>query len=227
MKIQDISKSLDKCLKYYREMILTSNYIRHNEILSWGQYQSGISKGSYLSNYCNLVSERQYSFLMEDNSFFQFFYEWEEGTLKNAKVAFYPNPEVVSFTEAEAHFISENDDDYYIEGTEYILAEMDSKELTVTNTSHLRIDYDQEVTTHPKSHLQFGGINNIRLASETVITPFIFFDFISSSYYLTEYSKVKHMENYSRDLKKEQELVLGVLEDLHLDSTPILITTRS
>lgn len=58
-----------------------------------------------------------------------------------------------------------------------LLAKFDYK-YQHTNTSHFRIDYDADVTSHNKCEIQIGAINNIRLPLDKIISPVVFFDFI-------------------------------------------------
>jgi hypothetical protein len=43
-----------------------------------------------------------------------------------------------------------------------------------TNTSHIRFDYDRNVTTHAPAHLQFGGVQNFRLPANFCPLPLAF-----------------------------------------------------
>lgn len=52
-----------------------------------------------------------------------------------------------------------------------------------TNTSHFRIDYDSKVTSHHKTEIQVGSVNDIRLPINKIISPFMFFDFIAKNLY--------------------------------------------
>ena len=80
-----------------------------------------------------------------------------------------------------------------------------------TNTSHLRIDYDEKVESHNKCEIQVGAINQIRLPINKIISPFVFFDFIvknilrNKNYYkeLRGKNAYQKMFEYHRSLKND------------------------
>lgn len=59
-----------------------------------------------------------------------------------------------------------------------ILLNSFEKKYELTNSSHIRIDYDDKVTSHHKAEIQYSSINNIRLPLNKIISPFLFMDFI-------------------------------------------------
>jgi len=48
----------------------------------------------------------------------------------------------------------------------------------ITNSSHIRIDFNHQVESHHKCEIQIGAINDIRFPIDRIISPFVFFDFI-------------------------------------------------
>jgi hypothetical protein len=70
-----------------------------------------------------------------------------------------------------------------------LLAKLEYK-YKVTNTSHLRIDYDLKVKSHHKCEIQIGAINNIRLPMSKLISPFLFFEFIFKNIFKKEYATI-------------------------------------
>lgn len=82
-----------------------------------------------------------------------------------------------------------NDDEVLMLGT------FESK-YKFTNSSHIRIDFDSNVTTHNKCEIQMGGINIIRLPLNKIIMPFTFCDFIFKNVYKTEYKSISRKKDY-------------------------------
>jgi len=66
-----------------------------------------------------------------------------------------------------------------------------------TNSSHLRIDYDDNVVSHHKCEIQIGAINNIRLPMNKIILPLTFCDFIFKNIFPIDYQIIKEKKNYS------------------------------
>ncbi|CAJ1865497.1 DUF2290 domain-containing protein [Aeromonas jandaei] len=182
MDIQHVCNSLAVLSDVFSSFILTSNYCRNGDSLSWGQYKKGISNNIlYSKEYENLLNDRQYSILMIDKSFFQFYYDFEGRTLKKMKLCYYPYP--ISVQED-----SEQLEHYYVEsGTERLelyyssLMTLSDAGIMATNNSHIRADYDHKVTSHSKSHVQYSGINNFRMPFSKIVDPLMFFKFIYSN----------------------------------------------
>lgn len=57
----------------------------------------------------------------------------------------------------------------------------------ITNSSHIRIDYSRDVTSHHVCEIQIGAINNIRFPLDKIVSPFLFFDFIIKNIYRKSY----------------------------------------
>lgn len=92
-----------------------------------------------------------------------------------------------------------------------LLAKFDHK-YEHTNTSHLRIDYDKDVTTHNKCEIQIGAINDIRFPIDKIISPIMFFDFIiknilrKNKYYLD----IKDKDSYVKLLDFHRSLIIDI-----------------
>lgn len=179
MDINYISQCLDQINNIYSDMLLTSNYCRKEQDISWNNYSPGIfSKILYAKEYEQLLDERQYSFLLKDKSFFQFYYEFSNEVLTKAKLCFYPYP--ISNREdmdaLEEYFCESGTD--ILETYYYGLKELQEMGVVSTNNSHFRFDYDHNVESHCKSHAQYGGINSLRIPFNHIINPILFFEFI-------------------------------------------------
>ncbi|MFQ2507213.1 DUF2290 domain-containing protein [Aeromonas caviae] len=180
--IDHVCRSLGMLSQIFAGHILTSNYCRNGNMLTWNKYKKGISNNIlYTKEYEDLLNERQYSLLMRDKSFFQFYYDFENGKLKKMKLCYYPYPIYVQED-------SERLEEYFMEsGTERFeiyynsLTKLFDAGIKATNNSHIRIDYDFDVKSHSQSHVQYSGINDFRIPFSKVIDPMLFFDFIYSN----------------------------------------------
>jgi hypothetical protein len=130
-----------------------------------------------------LVDNHQYSIILKDGSFFQFYYFFKNKVLTSAKLAFYPVPvgcksnidELLNVAETAL----EREDDFLFQHL-YNWNDL----LTVSghypiNTSHIRFDYDPRANTHEPSHLQFGGVNKLRLPADFYPLPYAFVQLVS------------------------------------------------
>lgn len=68
-----------------------------------------------------------------------------------------------------------------------------------TNTSHLRIDFDCNVTSHHQCEIQVGALNQIRLPIEKMISPLLFFDFVIKNMQRDKHSEITRGNNFSKD----------------------------
>ena len=105
---------------------------------------------------------------------------------------------------------------FNLEFDEYqILLDAFERKYELTNSSHIRIDYDDNVKSHHKTEIQYSSINNIRLPLNKIISPFLFMDFIVryefpefynshkvSTQYRTSYSIA---QKHSGNIKKFEE----------------------
>lgn len=130
--------------------------------------------------YQYLIDHQQYSILLSDGSFFQFFYAFNGGQLSKARLAYYPRPIATSDSLGELENAAEDaidrfDEDLYEHLFNWVeLLDLQGK--SPSNTSHIRFDYDANVTSHCKSHIQFGGIQELRIPSECFPLPLIFIE---------------------------------------------------
>jgi len=83
---------------------------------------------------------------------------------------------------------------------DYTLRQFENK-YKLSNSSHIRIDYDSKADSHHKCEMQIGAVNYIRFPLEMLISPFIFFDFIIKNLsiefsYFEKYSEIKTKSNF-------------------------------
>jgi len=170
---------LDSVSSLYQDIILTSNYCRVNEMITWNKYTPGISnKILYAKEYERLLNDRQYSFLFKDKSFVQFYYGFDEEGVNKCKLCYYPYPigNSESPEELEEYFSESGTD--ILETYYYGVVELKNIGVISTNNSHFRFDYDKSVVAHSKSHAQYGGINDLRIPFTHIIDPLLFMEFI-------------------------------------------------
>lgn len=182
MRFAHAEQGLNNALKHLSNITQVNNVsvLHEDRSISWRGYVPGIAKGAYYPlEYQHLVDSHQYSLLLTDGSFFQFFYLFDmQDALAKARLAFYPRPlatrELVGDIYGAAEDAADRDD---IEMYEYLynLTElMEMKGQNPTNTSHLRFDYDRDVTAHTPSHLQFGAVHNLRVPAGFFPQPLAF-----------------------------------------------------
>jgi len=76
-----------------------------------------------------------------------------------------------------------------------LLAKLDYK-YKITNSSHIRVDYDSDVKSHNKCEVQIGAINNIRFPLQKLISPFLFFEFIFKNIFKEEFLTLSEKQSY-------------------------------
>jgi len=214
--IDDLYTNMEETFKVFGRLILEHNYQRNNLIISWPNYQPGITKDiHYVREHEELIKTRQFSFLLIDRSIVQIYYEFNSDELTKYKLAFYPYPvlTVEDLSQVEYYYCNSYDEtlcDFY----QNLLKE---KSLKLTNTSHLRFDYDYAVTSHAKSELQIGAINNIRISSKVLIYPFVFVYFIIRNLFRKDqkYQDIIQSEKYKKvyDFSKNRSVTVKEFQE--------------
>lgn len=146
------------------------SFDNRNSIVSWLGRKPGIFKNTYYPlEYQYLLDHHQYSILLSDGSFFQFFYKFDGNIFSKARLAYYPMPLSTSDSSDDLQSAAEeamdrSNDDLYEHLFNWLeLLELHGK--SPSNTSHVRFDFDSKVTSHCKSHIQFGGVQEFRVPS--------------------------------------------------------------
>ncbi|MDL9984669.1 DUF2290 domain-containing protein [Providencia rettgeri] len=179
-----VEQSLINIKTLFGSIIQSNNVNINTNVISWDNYKPGIiSNVSYLREYQKLLDSQQYSYLLIDNSFFQFYFDYNsKGELVKCRLAYYPKPELAPETADDLAEYSSTASDFLADIMDEVALEMLEHETRLTQNSHLRFDYDSEVKSHSKCHLQFGGINDFRIASRHLVLPFAFFSKIVSDF---------------------------------------------
>lgn len=184
MNNSDVRQSLNYVVELLSPVIQL-NLIEYDAgLISWRNRQPGIyNKIYYPLEYQKLVDKQQYSIILKDGSFFQFYYFFDRKTLTSAKLAFYPVPigcesnidELLDVADTALEREDESLFQHLYNWNDLLTA---GKHYPI-NTSHIRFDYDTSAQTHEPSHLQFGGINQLRLPADFFPLPYAFVHLVS------------------------------------------------
>lgn len=95
-----------------------------------------------------------------------------------------------------------------------LLAKLDYK-YKVTNSSHIRVDYDAQVESHHKCEIQIGAVNYIRFPLQRLISPFLFFEFIFKNIYRDEFIEIAKKKEYKtkRAITKKKSLQISKFKE--------------
>lgn len=196
MQIDEIYSNLGAVREVFRQLILTTNYKREGSIITWPNYRPGFAKDIlYAKQYEDLVNDGQYSFLLFDKSLLQFYYEFDSGSLLRSKLAYFPFPIKCreSSTDLENYFDATGDDELarlYLQLLEF------KEEIGLSNSSHIRIDYDDTASTHSKCHMQLGALNELRIPARIAVYPFLFVEFVIKNLFSSVYSGLIKQQRY-------------------------------
>lgn len=185
MNIADVVQSLELVKQSLADGIQVDRIAKSANEVSWFGYRAGIFKNQYYPiEYQWLIDNGQYSFLLKDGSFLQFYYCFDGQGLKSGCVALYPRPIPSKVTEEEIYLTTEAaldmEDDSLSEHLMNIVEEIEQNDMIPANTSHIRFDFDRKVKTHEVSHIQFGGFNEARLPADFFPVPYAFVELISN-----------------------------------------------
>ncbi|MCG9940554.1 DUF2290 domain-containing protein [Providencia rettgeri] len=205
MNYSKICQSLNH-VELFLKPILQQNLIRRDNItntITWNNRKPGIFNNVYYPiEYQSCIDDFQYSLLLNDGSFFQFYYEFNNSSdnLKKAKLAFYPSPidskSSLDDIEAAAENAIEYSEELYNHLENWIQL-LEIKKYYPANTSQIRFDYDSEVKSHEKSHLQFSGVNQLRIPAGFFPLPYAFVHMVLDL--INNCSEMKHEHlNFSK-----------------------------
>jgi hypothetical protein len=167
MKFAQVTQSLNHVLEILQPLI-QANHIKideaHQEI-SWRNRIRGIIKDVYYPiEYQHLIDTRQYSLLLSNGSFLQFYYGFDEkGAPKSVRLAYYPSPvstkeTVEDLLDAADDALDRSEDELYEHLFNWVEL-IEGKDLHPANTSHVRFDYDDNVKVHEKAHMMAASIS--------------------------------------------------------------------
>lgn len=188
-------------------------------LVTWRGRRTGIRNNMYYPmEFQFMLDTQQYSLLLSDQSFFQFYYQFDNNdVLQKARLAYYPVPANVDVTQEEViegaeTALDKEDNDIF--DHLYNLSElMELHRLTPVNTSHVRFDYDSTCTAHEPAHIQYGGLNDLRLPADFVPQPLAFVELVHPLLRKEgEITAVRlgHARNHPQGLERcEKIIVLG------------------
>ena len=149
MNFADIQQDLRNAKEFLKPVLQVDNAHENNgSIISWRRYIPGIGRNTYYPlEYQHLIDNHQYSFLLRDGSFFQFYYEFSSNQLISGRAAYYPTPmgtfdsqdDLVDGAESA---LDQDRDDLY-QHLLNVVDLMEADKLLPANTSHVRFDFDQ------------------------------------------------------------------------------------
>jgi len=210
--IEKINENLVASYKAFKSVIIDNNSSQQHGEVGWKNYQTGIHKTVYSKQYEDLIRLRQFSFLLRDKSALQVYYQYDKEGLKKIRLAYYPYPQTINIKDEQIEVYLDEALSDALETHYMLLHDLMGQSLSVSNTTHVRFDYDRDVTSHSTNHLQIDGIQELRIPFNYIITPFHFLDFIIQSIFVDEYLKIKttdsftHLASASNKLHKKVEL---------------------
>lgn len=216
MNFNKACQGLNFVKKHLSNIIQVDNtsIIRSDKTISWNNKKPGIHKNNYYPlEYQYILDSQQYSFLLYDSSFFQFYYHFDsDDTLYHARLAYYPRPINSKDSYKELFDEAENAlerDDYNLSEHLYNITELiEIKKQHPSNTSHIRFDFDKKVQSHSESHIQFSGIQELRIPANFFPLPLSFVQ-LCESIYLD-----KNLRLNKKDLQFDRNNILKSLNDI-------------
>ncbi len=195
-----VDSALSDISNYFSKLLLTTNHCSNQNSISWHHYDEGIFKHiPYAAEYQRLLDRAQYSFLINDSSFFQFYYEWnDKGELTKSKLSYYPTPVKIKGTIDALLEIAEQSGIDLMEELYFGAEGWLKRGIDVVNTSSIRLDYDSSVTSHSPCHFQVSSVNEVRISSEYLLNPFNFFNWIASQLNLDEYQNCSNSNKFEK-----------------------------
>ena len=183
MRLPLVRQGINHVVGYLEKVTQISNIdMNQDGLISWFGYRPGMMRNAYYPmEYQQLIDTQQYSLLLSDGSFFQFYFSFEEQNLTAARLAYYPKP--LSTIETQDDIFSsaeealDREDITLYEHLYNWVELMDVGISSPANTSHIRFDYDPKAKSHCPSHLQFGAIQEFRIPADFVPQPLAFVEF--------------------------------------------------
>ena len=182
MRFAKACHGLKNAISHLSCVIQTNNtlVLNSDQTISWVGRTPGIIKGVYYPlEYQFLLDRQQYSLLLSDGSFFHFFYSFDANNeLEKACLTYYPQPISTRDTVDElleaAEEAFERDDEVLYEHLYNWTELLEIKQKAPSNTSHVRFDFDRKVKSHCQSHIQFSGVQELRLPADFFPQPLTF-----------------------------------------------------
>lgn len=131
--IENVLDLLQEINNTYSSFIQESNFVRVDNNISWPNYRKGLNKSFYVRQYQELLSQRQYSFLLIDKSFIQIYFEFDVASnIKTIKYSYYPYPIILNEKVDTIESYFDNYTDEAISQFYYDLLNVMSEEVGIT-----------------------------------------------------------------------------------------------
>lgn len=217
MQINNVFSNIEAAYEIFKDFILDKNYSQRINEVGWPNYRPGISKKVYARQYEDLITDRKFTFLLKDGSAIQIYYNYDDRSLKKVRLAYYPVPKTIFIKPEEVDTYYNETYNEILEAHYMLLHDLMGHGVSVSNTTHVRFDYDRDVASHSVNHFQVDGIQELRIPFKHIITPFHFIDFLVRSIYPFEYAEVVKSPAFSHLSAVSSRIMVDIgLEDDYL-----------
>lgn len=94
----------------FNSIIIDNLVVYNGNICTWENYIGGLSRLFYITEFQQCFDKKQYTFLLNDGSFFQFFAKFDKDGVVHSRLAYYPYPVIKS-----SYYLEELDEFIYHE----------------------------------------------------------------------------------------------------------------
>ena len=185
MTLDSVYKNIEQSKKIFRSLILSTDYIKIKNEISWANYKAGIFKNLYAKEYEIIIRNRQYSFLLKENKgCIQFYYSFDNsGSLEKMKLCYYPYPIELRDTmeDIENNFVDHNDEmigEYYYDlfnlfSHQFELSLSDEKLKSLIQESRNQGNYENEeslILGKFENKYKFTNSSHLRIDYDSKVT---------------------------------------------------------
>lgn len=172
------------------------------------QFVQVFQKEDYILTYKTAMEQKDYDFVLKDDSFFQFTYSNDK--YRNLRFAYYENPynyySYSDFLNFELELSYEECGDIFLADYEQYVSEAKMKNTVIP----FRYDFDGDVKKykeliHTGSHIHIGHNNEIRFPTKKLLTPLGFSIFVLRNKYPLEYENALKDVDLRCKILKEKE----------------------
>lgn len=184
----------------------TSNWITCQIAIPTNDVSIALKNLEYKDMYNAMRDKRNYNFKLIDGALVIMQYEFADDELIRHTLAFYPNPDLLSFQENEELYL---EDEIYADI-------IDNRILIVP----LRFDYDNRDNVykeidHPKSHFTLGQFERCRIPVSRPLMPCQFIHFVLRNFYNTAYLKYKdkiynNAAKFDKSISEKEEKIAHI-----------------
>lgn len=205
MKYKDFNISREHAKRLLNKFDLLKSADFYKKPIS-GEFIRVAREKDFFYAYLTAVNNHDYHFLLFDESFFQFEYNWNPTDNVTLRYAYYQFP--YDFPTYKEYLmergLSFNEMGYgYKYVYEQALSEAPKKDTFVL----IRYDYSEREYSsgvHSVSHFHFGHSNSIRIPSSVIITPLLFILFVLKQVYSDLWKSLIEESNFHRIYKSSK-----------------------